>query len=86
MKRTCTTDLVSHNAQAAREALKETEHYWRLTGMLGFPGRPFEMAIEQILDQCDAAQVSMPVTMPQLHMCHHRVAQASHPLRAAHSN
>ena len=27
------------------------------SGMLGFPGRPFEAAIEELLAKCDAAQV-----------------------------
>jgi len=40
----------------ARAALKVTEEKWGMSGMLGFPGRPFEAAIEELLAKCDAAQ------------------------------
>ncbi|EKX31368.1 hypothetical protein GUITHDRAFT_166896 [Guillardia theta CCMP2712] len=39
----------------ARELLEEVEGLWRLAGMLGFPGRPFESAIEDLLAKIDSA-------------------------------
>uniref|UniRef100_A0A7S0EJ49 Uncharacterized protein n=1 Tax=Hanusia phi TaxID=3032 RepID=A0A7S0EJ49_9CRYP len=39
--------------EQARQVLEEVEEGWRVSGMLGFPGRPFEKALEDLLAKCD---------------------------------